>query len=272
MPVAQAAASHRSESAEFETLQRYASHADDTVVAEPEPLLPSPSELPPITGPQRYQMQFTTSEEHARLVDRAKLLLARERPRATLGELHLEAMKLLVASLEKRKFAVTDRPKKPAASRRRAAPPDLDEGAAVDSEKCAEHRPSHGGTSSVSEPGPAGMLAVDGMPEAKAPRRRGRYVPAAVRREVFARDQGRCTFANEHGERCRETRYLELHHLKAFAHGGENIASNLTLRCAAHNALAAEQDFGRQVVLQRRGMPRHESFAAQGRDRRDQES
>jgi hypothetical protein len=35
-------------------------------------------------------------------------LLARTRPRITLGELHLEAMKLLVATLEKRKFAVNE--------------------------------------------------------------------------------------------------------------------------------------------------------------------
>src|SRR5690349_21467673 len=74
---------------------------------------------------------------------------------------------------------------------------------------------------------------------------RGRYVPAAERREVFRRDEGRCTFTDERGQRCREERYLELHHLKPFAPGGENVASNLTLRCAAHNALAAEDDFGR---------------------------
>src|SRR6187549_2849893 len=56
------------------------------------------------TGPQHYQVQFSTTEEHAQLVDRAKALLARSRPGMTLGELHLEAMRLLVASLENRRF------------------------------------------------------------------------------------------------------------------------------------------------------------------------
>ena len=70
-------------------------------------------------------------------------------------------------------------------------------------------------------------------------------------------------FTDEHGERCHEQRYLELHHLKPFAHGGENVASNLTLRCAAHNALAAEQDFGRELIAQKRASNRHESCAAQ---------
>jgi hypothetical protein len=51
--------------------------------------------------------------------------------------------------------------------------------------------------------------------------------------------------------------------LKPFAQGGANVASNLALRCAAHNALAAEQDFGRELIKQKRGQERHESFAAQ---------
>jgi hypothetical protein len=82
--------------------------------AEPEILPAAPAKLPPITGPQQYQMQFTTSEEHVKLVERAKALLARERSGITLGDVHLEAMKLLVAALEMRKFAVRARPRKPA--------------------------------------------------------------------------------------------------------------------------------------------------------------
>jgi hypothetical protein len=99
---------------------------------------------------------------------------------------------------------------------------------------------------------------------AESPRQRGRYIPAAERRLVFQRDGGRCTFVDAHGQRCRETRYLELHHLKAFAKGGQNVASNLALRCAAHNALAAEQDFSREHILQKRDSARHESFSSQG--------
>jgi len=77
------------------------------------PVGPVPANVPPVTAPQHYQLQFSTVEEHVRLIERARALLARERPGATLGELHLEAMKMLVAALEKRKFALTDRPRKP---------------------------------------------------------------------------------------------------------------------------------------------------------------
>jgi hypothetical protein len=88
-------------------LPREWANDDDTVAleappaSEPELLPVAPAELPPITGPQQYQMQFTTSEEHVKLVERATALLARERPGLALGEVHLEAMKLLVAALEK---------------------------------------------------------------------------------------------------------------------------------------------------------------------------
>jgi 5-methylcytosine-specific restriction endonuclease McrA len=80
------------------------------------------------------------------------------------------------------------------------------------------------------------------------PRWRGRYVPAAIRRAVFERDEARCTYTGDSGERCREMHRLELHHTIAFARGGEHSTSNLTLRCHAHNVLAAEEDFGKGFV------------------------
>ena len=39
----------------------------------------------------------------------------------------------------------------------------------------------------------------------------------------------------------------------AFAQGGEHRLNNITLRCRAHNALAAEEDFGRDFVRGGRG-------------------
>ena len=101
-------------------------------------------------------------------------------------------------------------------------------------------------------------------PPTESPRQRrqhGRYVAAAVRREVYRRDGARCTYVDARGLRCAETRYLELHHLHPFAKNGGHVASNLTLRCAAHNALAAEDDFGKGLVAERRCSGRHEAFA-----------
>lgn len=70
-----------------------------------------------------------------------------------------------------------------------------------------------------------------------------RYIPAPIRRAVWARDDGRCAFVGTHG-RCTERGFLEFHHVKAYAGGGETSVDNLQLRCRAHNQYEAEQLYG----------------------------
>jgi hypothetical protein len=72
---------------------------------------------------------------------------------------------------------------------------------------------------------------------------RTRHIPAGVKRAVWTRDGGRCTFEGAAG-RCRETSLLEYHHRVPYAAGGKTSLANLELRCRAHNALAATQWFG----------------------------
>jgi len=71
-----------------------------------------------------------------------------------------------------------------------------------------------------------------------------RHIPAAVRREVWQRDGGCCAFVGKSG-RCQAAAFLELHHLKPFAVGGEATVENISLRCRAHNAYEGEEVFGR---------------------------
>jgi hypothetical protein len=92
----------------------------------------------------------------------------------------------------------------------------------------------------------------------------GRHVPAAVRRAVWARDEGRCRFQGPAG-RCTETGMLEFHHLVPYASGGPTTAENLELRCAAHNRYEAERCFGlfvREVQSEWRDRP--EDFRSSG--------
>jgi hypothetical protein len=44
--------------------------------------------------------------------------------------------------------------------------------------------------------------------------------------------------------RCNETGFLEYHHVVPFVDGGETSASNIELRCRAHNQYEAELWFG----------------------------
>ena len=71
-----------------------------------------------------------------------------------------------------------------------------------------------------------------------------RHIPAAVKREVWKRDAGRCAFVGTAG-RCGEEAFLEFHHVVPFAEGGPATTRNIQLRCRAHNVYEAEQCFGR---------------------------
>jgi hypothetical protein len=206
-------------------------------------------------SPERYKVQFTAGEEYVKLVEEAQALLSHSAPRATLDEIHLRAMRALVAELKRRKHAVVGRPE----NHGFATPPPAE---STGVRRLAAERESE--QNANGESGPQ-HDAEPGRPQVQSEhtRRRGRYVPAAVRRAVFERDEGRCTYSDPLGRRCAETHRVELHHLRAFAWGGEHTEDNLTLRCRAHNSLAAEQDFGRQLIELARGASEHEPWAAQ---------
>jgi hypothetical protein len=79
-----------------------------------------------------------------------------------------------------------------------------------------------------------------------------RRLSRATRRAVAARDQERCAFVDPRtGKRCTATTRLHFHHREPWARGGTDDADNLSLYCAAHDALQAERDYGRQFVAAR---------------------
>jgi hypothetical protein len=73
-----------------------------------------------------------------------------------------------------------------------------------------------------------------------------RHIPAAVKREVWKRDAGRCAFTGTLG-RCPETAFLEFHHVIPFAVGGASDVGNLQLRCRSHNAHEARLFFDAEI-------------------------
>jgi hypothetical protein len=94
-------------------------------------------------------------------------------------------------------------------------------------------------------------------------------VSRATRRAVFERDGERCTFADAEGHRCPATTWLELDHVIPRACGGANELANLRVRCRAHNALYAEQAFGKDHVerkIRERRDPRLRGYASESCD------
>ena len=86
----------------------------------------------------------------------------------------------------------------------------------------------------------------------RAPRKNSRHVPARVRRAVWRRDGGQCTFVSNSGHRCEERAGLEFDHLHEFARGGAATVNNIRLRCRAHNQLQAETTFGAGFMQHKR--------------------
>src|SRR5262249_175455 len=74
--------------------------------------------------------------------------------------------------------------------------------------------------------------------------RSSRKIPAAIRREVWRRDCGQCSFVSAAGHRCAAESLLEFHHLDPWGMAGGHAAKTITLRCRAHKQYQAEIDYG----------------------------
>ncbi len=149
-------------------------------------------------APQRFAVQFTMDQEaHADLLY-AQALLGHAVPSGDPAAVFARALKTLIAQLEQRKFAKTDRPRRCRAS---------------------------------DDP---------------------RHVPAEVKRAVWERDGGRCTFVGTGGHRCEARTRLEYDHVEPVADGGRATVRGLRLRCRAHNQYEAERHFGRDFMAARR--------------------
>ena len=83
-----------------------------------------------------------------------------------------------------------------------------------------------------------------------------RHVPAEVRRAVWERDGGRCTFASDSGHRCEARTRLEFDHVEPVARGGKATVAGIRLRCRAHNQYAAECAFGAGFMSRKREVAR----------------
>ena len=64
----------------------------------------------------------------------------------------------------------------------------------------------------------------------------GRAIPAAVRRQVWQRDGGRCSYLDRKtGRRCNSRHLIEIDHILPYALGGGADPVNLRLLCRAHH-------------------------------------
>jgi hypothetical protein len=95
-------------------------------------------------------------------------------------------------------------------------------------------------------------FAKTDRPRPCRPSENARHIPAEVKRTVWERDGGQCTFVGENGHRCEARTRLEFDHVEPVAQGGRATAQGLRLRCRAHDQYAAEQAFGRDFMNAKR--------------------
>ena len=65
-------------------------------------------------------------------------------------------------------------------------------------------------------------------------------IRAQIKHGVMLRDRGQCNHTDDKGVRCSQKRWVDLHHLKPLAKGGENSIENLTTLCHAHHRFQHE--------------------------------
>ena len=156
----------------------------------------------------RFSVNFTADGEFRELLEEVRALLSHSEPTGELLTVMKRGLEALRGELLKKRFGVGRKPRRLRLSGSRAA-----------------SKGSEGFGSN-----------------------RTRHVAADVAREVYDRDQGRCTFCADDGRRCGERRLLQLDHIIPHADGGESTVANLRLRCRAHNLHAARAHFGREHV------------------------
>ncbi len=106
--------------------------------------------------------------------------------------------------------------------------------------KCARSRPGHGTAN-------------------------GRHVPADVRRAVWERDGGQCTFVSDRGQRCEARTRLEYDHVRPIACGGKTTVANLRLLCRQHNQHMARVAYGAAHVRERQAASLREAARPRAR-------
>ena len=66
--------------------------------------------------------------------------------------------------------------------------------------------------------------------------KQSRYIPTKIKRLVWTRDQGQCTYiCPETKKKCSSKHFLQIDHIHPYALGGSSKLSNLRLLCAGHN-------------------------------------
>ena len=181
------------------------------VAAAPAPAPPRKAIASPLS-PDRYKLQLTVDADTYRALRQLQELLRHQVPNGDMAVIVKDALLLRLEQVKRERLAQVKHP-----------------------------RTKDEQTSWV--PAEAQMETSEDRADSGPPAN-PRHIPAAVKRAVWKRDQGRCAFVAKNGRRCSERGRLEFHHVHAYALGGAATRENIALRCRSHNAYEGAKLFG----------------------------
>ncbi len=172
--------------------------------------------MAPLTA-EAFKVQFTASREVRDKLVEAQALLAHRVPDGDLAKIIERGIDLLIAEGKRERFGVGRNVRSGVLPRAAECPDDAPAGSPDEPTSRSREAPS-------------------------------RHIPDAIRRAVYGRDGGRCTFVDDRGCRCTSTHALEFDHEEGFARTGIHEVKSIRLRCRAHNQHAADQMYGRAFM------------------------
>ena len=211
------------------------------MLADVDPELAPPADRVRPLGDGRYELKATIDAECQQGLEQLRGLLSHVDPRVTLGQ--------LVGRLVKEGLDRHDPSRPPRRARSGSRPADAKANAprtpTPESQPAVERRAASTTKDAAIPAGaaPTPARAVRPIPTkstgAATPTAKscasGRAIPAAVRRQVWQRDGGRCSYVDpQTGRRCNSTHLIEIDHIVPHALGGGADPGNLRL-CGAHH-------------------------------------
>ena len=200
---------------------------------DPELTVPADKVRPLGTG--RYEMKVVIDAECHRGLERLRGLLSHVDPHMTLGQ--------LVGRLAREGLDRHDTGRPPRRQRAGSRPESCAETSA------AKEKGTSGDAPTAAEKTPA-QPGAKGSAPAKSPARQdgdvtsppkrsasgSRAIPKAIKRRVWQRDDGRCSYVDPRtGRRCASRHLLQIDHKIPYALGGSAEPANLRLLCFAHH-------------------------------------
>jgi len=173
-------------------------------------------------NPDAYKVTFSASKPFRDKLRRAQELLRHRIPDGNIAVVIETALDVLLEQVMKERFAVGRKPRSSRTTRTPDTTPEVHE-------------------------------SVEQTPQAPS-----RHIPDAIKRAVYERDGGQCTFVGENGRRCATADNLEFEHEEGFALTGTHDVKKIRLLCRSHNQYAAEKLYGREFMERARQRAKEE--------------